>query len=420
MISLVGAVRALKTSLVVSLAASSAWAGPTQDEAASRSWTVFADVVHSSPGTRIENALVRIADGKIVAIAPGASPAKDSLRAAAVTAGMIDLSPRVATNNNMVEQTREVAPDMTVRDSVDPFDRRWLGQAKVGVTTALATPPDRNVVGGLAIVLKTAGSTSLDDRLVQGTPILRGAIGDAPSIGNSPAFGRPTSFYNRRPTTRMGVEWEWRKAFFDAALASEYPELEAPGSDVLRAVLAGNMNLMIQAWTTADIRTAVFLKEEMANEGFGEMRLILDAAAEAWKEPALLVRSSAGVVLPPFPAGGRGGEGSMMAWNVGRLLLDQGVPLALSGHGSTALGRTLGSQAGFAMRGGLTFDEALAAVTTTPARMLGIENRVGTMEAGKDADLVLWSGEPFQPTSRVAGVLVGGELILDPRPKDDQ
>lgn len=72
------------------------------------------------------------------------------------------------------------------------------------------------------------------------------------------------------------------------------------------------------------------------------------------------------------------------------------------------------------MRGGLTFDEALAAVTTTPARMLGIENRVGTMEAGKDADLVLWSGEPFQPTSRVAGVLVGGELILDPRPKDDQ
>lgn len=387
-------------------------------EGESSSYTIFADVVHTAPGQSVENALVQVSDGKIVAITPGGSAADDSLRAGAVTAGMIDMSPRLVSRRSMVEETREVAADMSVRDSVDPYDRRWRGQARVGITTVLASTPDRNVIGGLSVAMKTLGVGTLDDLVLDGTPVLRGAMGDSPSSGNSPAFGRPTSFYNRRPTTRMGVEWEWRKSFFDAALAAEFPELEGPGADVLRAVLAGNVNLFIQAWTTADIRTAIFLKEEMAAEGFGDMRLILDAAAEAWKEPALLVRSSAGVVLPPFPASGRGGEGSMMAWNVAKLLQDQGVPLALSAHGSTSLGRTLDSQAGYAMRGGLSFDEALAAVTTTPARMLGLDGRVGTVEAGKDADLVLWSGQPFQPSSRVTGVLVSGNLVKDPRPAE--
>jgi imidazolonepropionase-like amidohydrolase len=57
-------------------------------------------------------------------------------------------------------------------------------------------------------------------------------------------------------------------------------------------------------------------------------------------------------------------------------------------------------------------------VTINPARMIGVDDRVGSIEVGKDADLVLWSGEPFQPTSRVIGVLLNGELVLDPRPAE--
>jgi imidazolonepropionase-like amidohydrolase len=70
------------------------------------------------------------------------------------------------------------------------------------------------------------------------------------------------------------------------------------------------------------------------------------------------------------------------------------------------------------MQGGLDFDKALAAVTSVPARFLGVEERVGTIEVGKDADLALWNGEPFQPTSRVIGVIIDGALVLDPRPDD--
>ena len=70
------------------------------------------------------------------------------------------------------------------------------------------------------------------------------------------------------------------------------------------------------------------------------------------------------------------------------------------------------------MRGGLPFDAALAAVTINPARMLGVESRVGSLEVGKDADLVFWSGPPFEPSSRVIGVMLDGVLKVDPRPRD--
>jgi imidazolonepropionase-like amidohydrolase len=115
-------------------------------------------------------------------------------------------------------------------------------------------------------------------------------------------------------------------------------------------------------------------------------------------------------VLPPFPAGGRTGDNALMAGNVASVLKDAGVPFALSSHGSTAPDARLAAQAGYAMAGGIGFEDALAAVTSVPARLLGVEARVGTLEVGKDADLVLWSGEPFQPGSRVLATIVDGVL----------
>jgi imidazolonepropionase-like amidohydrolase len=268
----------------------------------------------------------------------------------------------------------------------------------------------------MGVALKTAGPNSVAARTVKADAVLRCAIGSQPSFRNHPAFGRPDDFYSRRPTTRMGVEWELRHAFYDAATARQDPAARATrGTPELIAALDGDRPLNIQAWTTQDIRTAVFLKEEIEREGLGHPRLILDACAEAWKEPQLLVRSGVAVVLPPFPLQGRTNEGSFMAWNTAKLLHDLGVPIALSSHGAVEPEFRLDRQAGFAMRGGLPFDAALAAVTIAPARMIGIQDRVGSLEAGKDADLVLWSGMPFEPTSRVIGVFIDGRCVLDPR-----
>ena len=389
-------------------------AAATQDEGL----TLWAERVYTAPGEFVEGASLRIEDGRLVSIAGGKAEPSDEdggvLRVRAITAGMIDASARVTSGPQSVEQSEEVQPHLRVSGTLDPFDPRWDRLLKSGVTAALITPPDRNVVGGLGVVVKTGGGESIAERIVKQDAVLRGAIGTEPSAGNR-AWGRPNDFYHRRPTTRMGVEWAWRKAFYDADAARRDPDRAYPGSDVMQRVLAGEIPLSIQAWTTQDIRTAVFLEEELARDGLGEIELIIDAGAEAWRDPALLERSESAVVLPPFPPEGRTEDGAFMAWGSARKLLDHGIPVALSSHASRSATDRLAAQAARARRGGLTFDEALAAVTTTPARLLGVDDRLGTIAPDKDADLVLWNGTPFEATSRVVGVVLDGRLALDPR-----
>jgi len=198
----------------------------------------------------------------------------------------------------------------------------------------------------------------------------------------------------------MGVEWEWRKAFYDAAASRKDASRTFAGSNFVLRALAGDLTLAVQAWTTQDIRTAVFLKEEIERELGGHPRMIIDAAAEAWKEPELLVRSKVAVVLPPFPPGGarvarardRSWPGTSRASST-----TKAFPIALSSHGLPGIEDRLPMQAAYAMRGGLSFGDALDAVTIMPARMLGVENRVGSIEVGRTPTSCSGTGRRSSP-----------------------
>ncbi|QDU65052.1 amidohydrolase family protein [Engelhardtia mirabilis] len=383
----------------------------SDDQETKRSWTISADAIYTADGSVIENGFIRVQDGKIVAMGPGGPSGGDVIRVGAITPGLIDLSLRVAASWNTVEQGSEVTANMRMADAVDLFDEDWQRALRGGVTTALATPLDRNVIGGLGVALKTGGEPTIEARQVAADVVLRGCVGSLPSSGNRPAFQRPNSIFNRRPTTRMGVEWEARKAFYDAMVAAADESKSFPGAEQLQAAMAGELPFMVQAATTQDIRTTLFLKDE-----FGIPNLILDSAAEAWKEPQMVQRSGASVVLPPFTWDGRTDvDGAAMPWNTAAGLAELGVTFALSGHGSSEPDQRLSMQPLYAMRGGLDFDTALASVTRVPAEMIGISDRVGTLAIGKDADLCLWSGVPFEATSAVVGVMLEGDLVVDPR-----
>jgi imidazolonepropionase-like amidohydrolase len=213
----------------------------------------------------------------------------------------------------------------------------------------------------------------------------------------------------------MGVEWEWRKAMFDALLSEGKPERAFEGQKELLAVLNGELPVIAQAFATQDIRTVIFVKEEMAREGKPKMRLIIDGGAEAWREPELLVRSGTGVILGPYAHPGRTTDSAFYSLDTASKLHGAGVTIAFSSYNASDPGSRLANQVAFARRGGLPFDAALAAVTINPARMVGIDNRVGSIEVGKDADLALWNGTPFELTSRVVGVVLDGNLVVDPR-----
>lgn len=396
------------------------------DKPESKAWVIWADRVYTGTGANYDAGMVGVGGGQISMVAPSRGSDDENpdliLRCYAVTPGLVDASVRITKGPSSVEQSNEIQPDMRVSSSLDPFAIEWDRQMRNGVTTVLVNPPDSNVIGGLSVALKTAGGDTIKARTIKDDAVLRGSMGSEPSRGNHPAFQRPTDFYARRPTTRMGVEWEWRKAFYDAAAAARDSKRAFPGSERLTQVLKGELTVAIQAWATQDIRTAVFLKEEIESQaefkdGLNKPRFFLDAAAEAWKEPQLLVRSRIPVVLPPFPASGRTRDNAFMAWNVAEELRKEGIPFALSSHGSAAPENALAMQAGYAMQGGLPFEAALAAVTSTPARLMGVADRVGTLEVGKDADLVLWNGQPFEPSSRVIAVIVDGVLRYDGRDK---
>ncbi len=387
----------------------------TQDD----DWIIRAETVYTAAGAPIAGGHVGVVDGKIVSVGSGRGSGGEVLEVAAVTPGLIDLSVRIGTRDYSVEQSTETPIELSVADALDLYSYRWQRELESGVTAVLATPFDNAVLGGFGVVLKTGGPTSLEGRLVKDQAVLRGSMGGQPSQGNFPPRGLPpVTFYARRPTTRMGVEWVFRKTYYDALAVAksgaEVDERAAERNAILQRTLRGDLPVAVQAWATQDVRTAVYLKEE-----FGIPNMFVDAAAEAWREPDLLVRSGMGVVLPPHAFAGRtGDDGAFFAWNTAALLHEAGVPIALSGHGSADIGDRLARQPAWAMRGGLPFEAALAAVTIQPARMVGVDDRIGSIETGKDADLVLWSGEPFALTSKIVGVLLNGLLIVDPRPSD--
>jgi len=405
-------IRALSLSLSISLLLCST-------SSAQEKWTVRADTVYTAAGDPIAGGVVVIQDGKITAVGTGGGGG-DVLEVAAVTPGMIDLSCRIHTNYYSVEQTTETSIDMSVSEALDPFSYRWERELRAGVTTVMVSPFDVNVLGGFGVILKTGGEPNIAARTVKEEACLRGCIGPQPSGGNfAPRGGPPTTFYARRPTTRMGVEWVFRKTYYDLLnnerLGTTVDERTAAHQAVLKRTLAGDLPVVLKAKATQDVRTAIYLKEE-----FGIPNMILDAAAEAWKEPELVLRSGVGLIFPPYPKDGRVPDGTVndsyfFALDSAAKFHALGIPIALSGGGAADVGQRLGRQAGFAMRGGLPFDAALAAVTINPARMMGVDDRVGSIEVGKDADLVLWNGKPFEPTSAIIGVLLDGVLVVDPR-----
>ncbi|MGH7151379.1 MAG: hypothetical protein ACREIU_11810, partial [Planctomycetota bacterium] len=257
-------------------------------------YTLRAREVHTISGARLEDSSVGVRDGKISGVGRGAGGRV--LEGGSLTPGLIDAASTAGIAGGSNEESSEVAPALRVLDAIDPKSRAMERLARQGVTTVFAAPGTRGVIGGLGAVVKTAGA-SLETRVVVPAAALKAAMGDDPSRGNIPIrFGTPTSFYFRRPTTRMGVVWLFRKAFFDAA---EYRERGRSGDEdmeILLQVADGRRRLRLTARRLNDIRTALRLAAE-----FG-LKVEIDGADEAHRCAGELAAREIAVVAGPIPA----------------------------------------------------------------------------------------------------------------------
>jgi len=383
---------------------------------------VKAPKLYIGDGRVIENGAVVIKDGKIIQVGPlseapqGAAEIK--CPSGVVTPGLIDASSTAGLIDkySWTEHSSEVVSHLNVLDAVDMRSRDFERLARQGVTTVYVTPGSGSVVGCRGCVLKTAGPAG--ERIVVSRGSVKATMGrDSYRRGgwNRGPRGR-VDFWTRRPTTRMGVTWIFREACFEAR---KYRDARTkPGAatvphdaalESLAAVLDGQVRLRVQARKEHDIWSAIRLCKE-----FG-VDLVLEEGTEAYSCVPELKEYGVPVVYGPvfaYPTGFRAGSGEANepCLNTAGILHEAGLLFALTASDLSGEG-ALPHQAGFAVRAGLPRAAALRAVTAAPAEILGLSDRIGLLEPGYDADLVLWSGEPFLPTTRPIAVVVGGEPV---------
>ncbi len=346
--------------------------------------------VYTQTGAPLSPGMVRVRDGKIaevaaeVAVPPGAKLIE--LGQGALIPGLIDAHTNMGIDGGASETTREVTPNFHAIDGVDWNARAFRFARAEGTTTVAVAPGTDNVFGGLSSIVKTNGPA--DRRVLAKDHALVITIASDPASGNS-ARNRPDSIYARQPTNRMGVIW---------ILRSELSRCKAGEPCAMRDALDGKKPVVCVSRLDCDIQAALRLQHDYP------MKLTIAGGHEAYKVKAELVAAKVPVLLSKLSTtSGSGPENSEAIFNNAGMLHEAGVPFAITG------GQLL-EQARFAARNGLSKEAALASITAAPAKLLGIDARVGTIAVGKDADLVALTGDPFDFTSAVRWTMCDGVL----------
>ncbi|MFK7741116.1 MAG: amidohydrolase family protein [Planctomycetota bacterium] len=370
------------------------------------------------------NATLVVGSGKVLAIGgadlavPEGATVVDCT-GKTITPGLIDAAfLGGASANDLNEQSDEVTPALRVLDVLDPEDKKFERARRDGVTSVHVMPGTRNVVGGLGAVIKTFG-TDPDAMVIKRDASMRIVLGAEPSQRNRAIRGgRVNSIYYRRPTTRMGVIWAVRSAFFEAQEAMQKtiadPNAGAPsaGIEVLTQVLQGKMTAVTTARSEQDLRTALRIAEE-----FG-YQTVIDEAQDAYMVADELADAKVTVLLGAPSADSVSGfgrsDGATPRSGTVRVLADKGVTFVIT-TGTNAAALPLVREAMFAHRFGLSHQQALDAITIRPAKLLGVDDRTGSLAKGKDADFVIWSQDPLDPAAVAESVHIDGNTVSQTR-----
>lgn len=311
--------------------------------------------------------------------------------------GIVDAYSSVGLSGGTSEVSREIAPEFNTYSAIDWGSRDFLEAVEEGVTTAQVIPATESVFSGLACIVKTAGEPSQRTIASSGSAVI--AVSSDPTSRNR-ARSRPDGIYMRQPTNRMGVVWIVRSSLTRIRSGGTIDGADPTSTALLKEILNGKRKTLAVSRTDFDIRSALDLGDEFGFKpviyGGDEVYRILD---EFKKRDGQIVYTA----LARSAATSRGTEGTALRWNVPGKLIEADVPFCLAGD-------ALLDQARFAFRFGLTPKQAIAAITSRPAEILGLSDRVGTIETDKDADLIALNGDPLQPTSGIAWTMVGGKI----------
>jgi imidazolonepropionase-like amidohydrolase len=394
--------------IVCALGVSSAVAGPELAIRAKRVYPVSSPV--------IEDGVVLVEDGKIGAVGPASRvrvpEGAEVLEAEAVTPGLVDVHTVVGLagiynsdrgqvqDQDQLERSAPIQPELRAVDAYDAVEPLVAWVRALGTTTLHTGHGPGAVISGQTLIAKNRGETVEDSAIV-------------PAAALAATLDPSVSRNFESPGTRAKTAAMLREALVAGRSYRDKREGEkAPDRDLKKEALArvidGELALMITAQTAGEIATALRLQREF---GF---RLWLDGASEAYRMIEAIREAGVPVLLHPTMARA-GRDTPNLAHDTAARLADAGIPFAIQTGFESYVPKTrvLLYEAQAAVHFGLDPDDALEAVTLSPARILGLDDRIGSLEPGKDADLVLFDGDPFEYTSHVCRVIIEGATVSE-------
>ena len=376
--------------------------------------------VYTMAGAPLKNAVILVNDGKIENIGtdvavPAGLPVLDAgdfviMPGLVAPRSYVGISGNWRNQSSVDEASSPITPEMEVRHALEPQAPLFNYARQIGITTALVTPGDRNVIGGRGAVIKTVGDVA-DRMIVKDKAVM--VFG----------FGVSAKRSEQMPSTRMGLAALLRETLVKAQEYREKAERydkdkkgTAPPKDLameaLLPVLRGETPALIHAEREDDIRTALRIADEF------KLKVILDGATDAWKLAGELKKRDIPVIVEDLFRGLGQIEDRGFDPRTPALLSKAGIRVAFRPQEGSWYTPGLGWSGGdllelaaFAVRNGMPEEAALKALTIDAARIIGYDAGVGSLEPGKEADFLILRGHPFRTRSIPEAVLVGGKIV---------
>jgi len=372
----------------------------------------------------LKNGVILVKDGKIERIGslisiPQGWPVIDAGEFV-VMPGLVSARSYLGITSNWRQQaatdetSRTVVPELEVKHAIEPQAPAFHFARELGLTSALVTPGNRNPIGGQGAVIKTRGIV-VDKMIVRERAVM--VLG----------MGQSAKRSGQMPSTRMGLasllretlvkaqEYKERLDQYEKEKKGREPQKDS-AMDALLPVLEGKTAVLVHAERMDDILTALRIADEF------KLKLILDGASDGYKVVDEIKKRDIPVILAALFRGAGNIEDRGFTTQNPAALATAGVRVAFRApEGSWTVpaagtpGGDLLETAAFAFKNGMPEDAALKAVTIDAARITGMESRIGSLEEGKDADILILRGHPLQTMSVPEAVFIDGKPVYERR-----
>jgi imidazolonepropionase-like amidohydrolase len=376
---------------------------------------VKAETLYTATTSPIQNAVVLIEGGKIKAVGKAADITIPSnykvIQAKTATPGLIDARTligisgilNISIDQDQLEKSSPVQPELRAMDAYNPNEVLVKYARDCGVTTIHTGHGIGALFSGQTMIAKTKPGTT-DNVIIKPLSMLAMTLGPSVSGNYSSPGTKAKEVSMIRAELIKAQDYQKKMSNKDS---SKRPTFDMK-MDVLSQLLKGEIKALITANSSVDIMNAIRIAKEF------NLKLVLDGAAEAYLLIDEIKKAKAEIILHATMA--RNEDDMLnMTRESAALLTKAGIPVSIESGQEAYVPKTriVLYEAALTLAFGQTFEEALKSITINPAKLLGIDQRVGSIETGKDADLVMYDGDPFEYTTHVCNVIIDGQVVTE-------